>query len=301
MGSLHIKGSQFIFEDTEGERVLLDCACPLENKSQVSMHRREGQTYPIIPEILIDLLKKQQEEDNDLALPFVVLDVLLTTRLIRSAKPVKLLEYGSGHGELSVHLAQLLGIFHEKSALVCAYDTIELDWMERISHIEKLPVLSFLAADYGNSGLRENSFDIIVLNGLTNFPQPYDVLKDVVSLAKTDGMIFCYSHDTPLLESVFKLFFESREEYAFTPSQKIMAAEASQCSWREADAPNLAAEARKDLARAAELDGSCGHGECVEMLERLQKDVRAAVEQGETELKIQLLAEKERLLSSFIQ
>lgn len=220
MSSFTIKGSRFIFKDSERERVLLDCTDRLPERDD-----------PTIREVLLDLIRKQQKEAADLAGPFGVLDALLTAHLIRSAKPVKLLEYGSGQGELSVHLARLLGTFHEESTLVCAYDTIELEWMERISHVEHLPRLNFLACDFGNSGLQTNSFDIVVLNGLTDFPQPYDVLKDAVSLAKTDGTLFCYSHDTPLLESVFKLFFETRDEYELTPSRKIMVAEAAQCSW----------------------------------------------------------------------
>lgn len=302
MSSLSIKGRRFVFEDAEGERVLLDCSDFRSNKSRISMHRLQGQTHPVIPEILWGLIQKQQAEADELALPLGVLDILLVARLIRSSGPVRLLEYGSGQGALSVHLAQLLGMFHEKSSLVCVYDTIELEWMERISHVEHVPALSFLACDFGHSGLQKQSFDIVVLNGLTDFPQPYDVVKDAVSLVKTDGILFCYSHGTPLLESVFKLFFENRDEYEIAPSRKVMAAEASQCSWQETDVPDLAVTVENDLARAAELlaDDLCGHESRVQMLERLQEDLRSAVEQGETTLKIQLLAAKEQLLNSLI-
>ena len=303
MGTLSIEGSQIIFEDMGNKRVLLDCSDPLANKSRISMHRLQGQTHPIIPEILRGLIQEQEEEIGiELALPFGVLDILLVSRLIRSSKPIRLLEYGSGQGELSAQLAQLLGMFHDRSSLVCAYDTIDLEWMERISHIEKLPAISFLACDFGNTGLQKESFDVVVLNGLAGFPRPYDVLKDAVSLVKPDGTVLCYSHDTPLLESTFKLFFENREEYEIIPSYRVLAAEAAQCSWREADVPDLTVKAQKDLARAAEIseDGLYRHEDCLQILELLQKDIRAAVEQGETELKIQLLEEKERLLNCLI-
>lgn len=302
MANLIINEYKFIFEDTAGKKVLLDCTDLLANKSRVPMHRLPGQAYLIIPKLLVKLIEKQQTEADALALPFGVLDILLVARLIRSSRPVRLLEYGSGQGELSVHLAQLLGIFHEKSSLVCAYDTIELEWMERISHVKHLPRLSFLACDFGNSGLQKNSFDIVVLNGLANFPQPCDALKEAVSLAKADGSLLCYSHDTPLLESGFKLFFETRDEYEFTPSHKVLAAEAAQCSWREPGTPDLLVTVREDLAKAMEMpaDGSCKHEEYMQMLEKLQRGIHIAVKQEETALKIQLLAEKERLLNGFI-
>lgn len=304
MGNLSAEESRFVFEDAGGKRILLDCSDPLANKSRISMNRLQGQTHPIIMDVLWGLIQEQVKENGIvLAMPFGVLDILLVSRLIRSSKPIRLLEYGSGQGELSAQLAQLLGMFHEKSSLVCAYDTIDLEWMERISHIEKPPVISFLACDFGNSGLQENSFDIVVLNGLADFPQPYDVLKDAVSLVKPDGTVFCHSYNTPLLESTFKLFFEKREEYEIIPSYKIMVAEAAQCSWREANVPDLTVKAQKDLARAAEIstNSSYRHEDCVQMLETLQKDIHAAVEQGEPALKIQLLAEKERLLNRLIQ
>ena len=302
MSSLSIARDRFVFQDAGSERLLLDCNDFLANKSRVSMDRLPGQTHPVIPEILLNLFQKQRKETEELTLPFGMLDVLLVARLIRSAKPVKLLEYGSGQGELSVHLAQLLGIFHDKSSLVCVCDAIDLEWMSRISQVEPVPALSFLACDFGNSGLQRQSFDIVVLNGLTQFPQPPDVLKDAVSLVKPDGAIFCYSHDTPLLESAFQQFFKTWEEYELTPSQKVMTAEASQCSWQEESVPNLAAAAQKDLDRAAEIleADPFRREDCVKVLEQLQKDIRDAVELGEPLLKIQLLAVKERLLDALV-
>ena len=298
MSSLSINGAGCVFMDAEGERTLLDCTNFLANKSRVSMHRLPGQPHPIIPEILWGLIQKLRTEADELTIPFGVLDSLLTARLIRSSKPVRLLEYGSGQGALSAHLAQLLGTFHEKSSLVCAYDTIELEWMDRISHVEHPPALSFLACDFGHSGLQEQSFDIVVLNGLADFPQPYDVVKEATSLVKADGLLLCYIQDTPLLESTFKLFFEDREEYEFSPSCKVMSSGASQCSWRETDVPDLAVTVEDDFAKAAELSADSGHEACARMLDQLQEDLRAAVEQGEAALKIQLLAVKEQLLEN---
>ena len=127
MVSLNLNNGCFAFTGLEGTVVLLDSEKPLENKSRVSMHRLADQKHPIISDILLKLIQRQQEEEADLAVPFGLLDALLTVRLIRSSKPVRVLEYGSGQGELSAHLAELLGTFHEESMLVCAHDTIGVD------------------------------------------------------------------------------------------------------------------------------------------------------------------------------
>ena len=210
MVSLNLNNGSVAFTGLEGTVVLLDSEKPLENKSRVPMRRLADQKHPIISDILLKLIQRQQEEEADLAVPFGLLDALLTVRLIRSSKPVWVLEYGSGQGELSAHLAELLGTFHEESMLVCAHDTIELEWMERISHVEHLPKLSFLAGDFGALGLQSNSFHMVVLNGRTDFQNPYEVVADALRLVRKDGVIFCYTDDCPLLESVFKLFFELR-------------------------------------------------------------------------------------------
>ena len=299
MASLNLLGSQFSFENSDGETVLLDCRELLANKSRVSMHRGPGEEYPIIPEILIRLLKREQEKKSGFVLPFGLIDTLLTVCLIRSPKPVRVLEYGSGQGELSAHLAELLGAFHEESTLVCAYDAIEPAWMERISQVEKLPKLSFLAGDFGELGLRAESFDYIVINGLAEFAAPYEAIADAVRLAKDNGNLICYASGAPLLESTFKLFFEKREEYPISPQVNVMAAKRQDCSWSEKEPVNFSEQAERDLAEAKALNLSAvKRKEVIKLIGRLQKDLQKATRVGETELKIRLLDEKEAWIDS---
>lgn len=297
MASLNVRGPRFSYEGPEGETVLLDCSKLLSNKSRISMHRLPGQNHPIIPEILLRLIQKQQGEENQFTLPFGLIDVLLTSRLIRSAEPVNLLEYGSGQGELSAHLAELLGVFHEESSLVCAYDTIEPAWMERISHVEHLPKLSFLAGDFGRLGLETGSFDVVVINGLADFALPYKVISDAVRLVKGGGTLICYANGAPLLESTFKLFFEACEEYPITPFVNVMLAGKRDCCWRERESADYSAQAERGFAEVKALNLSAAkRKELIKLIVRLQKDLQEAARVGETELKIRLLDEKEALI-----
>ena len=84
MASLNVRGPRFSFEGPEGETLLLDCDNYLSNKSRVSMHRMPEQNFPTIPEILMGLIQRQQNEEEPFALPFGLMDVLLASRLIRS-------------------------------------------------------------------------------------------------------------------------------------------------------------------------------------------------------------------------
>ncbi len=293
MVSLNVNNGCFSFTGLEGTVVLLDSKKPLTNKSRVSMQRLADQNHPIISEVLLGLIQRQQKETAALAVPFGLMDTLLTARLIRASKPVRVLEYGSGQGELSVHLAELLGTFHRESALVCAYDTIELEWMERISHVEHLPKLSFLAGDFGALGLQSNSFHIVVLNGQTNFPNPYEVVADALRLARKDGMILCYTNDCPLLESVFKLFFEQREEFVLQPSQKVLRADAKNVCWQTEEPLRIDVN---ETGRLVKKSIRSGRKAALSALEVLENNVDAAARMGETDKKIQLLKQKEKLL-----
>ena len=293
MVSLNLNNGSVAFTGLEGTVVLLDSEKPLENKSRVSMHRLADQKHPIISDILLKLIQRQQEEEADLAVPFGLLDALLTVRLIRSSKPVRVLEYGSGQGELSAHLAELLGTFHEESLLVCAHDTIELEWMERISHVEHLPKLSFLAGDFGALGLQSNSFHMVVLNGRTDFQNPYEVVADALRLVRKDGVIFCYTDDCPLLESVFKLFFELREEFVLQPSQKILLADVENVCWQAVEPPHIDVNETGKLVKKSIRSGRKA---ALSAMEVLKNNVDAVARMGEADKKIQLLEQKEKLL-----
>lgn len=293
MVSLNLNNGSVAFTGLEGTVVLLDSEKPLENKSRVSMRRLADQKHPIISDILLKLIQRQQEEEADLAVPFGLLDALLTVRLIRSSKPVRVLEYGSGQGELSAHLAELLGTFHEESMLVCAHDTIELEWMERISHVEHLPKLSFLAGDFGALGLQSNSFHMVVLNGRTDFQNPYEVVADALRLVRKDGVIFCYTDDCPLLESVFKLFFELREEFVLQPSQKILLADVENVCWQAVEPPHIDVNETGKLVKKSIRSGRKA---ALSAMEVLKSNVDAVARMGEADKKIQLLEQKEKLL-----
>ena len=227
MGNLFYNDSRFVYEDQGGEsRILLDCGCYLANKSRVPMHRLPGMEYLTIPDLLLGLLEKEKGHGEDLEFSAALLDILLASRLIKTSSPVNVLEYGSANGSLSFHLAEVLGSFHEDSVLVCAYDTIEPEWMERMAQIQHLPKLSYFAGDFGQLKLSEKYFDIVVINGMVNYLQPEEVINDALRLVTKDGILICYSEEAALLESTFKLYFEQREEYEITPYRKVFLAKA---------------------------------------------------------------------------
>ena len=292
MGSLYYNNSKFIYEGQGGEsQILLDCGCYLANKSRVPMHRLPGMEYLTIPDLLLGLLEKEKGHGEDLEFSAALLDILLASRLIKTSSPVNVLEYGSANGSLSFHLAEVLGSFHEDSVLVCAYDTIEPEWMERMAQIQHLPKLSYFAGDFGQLKLSKKYFDIVVINGIVNYLQPEEVINDALRLVTKDGILICYSEEAPLLESTFKLYFEQREEYEITPCRKVLLAKAKDKCWQNASEQNLYSRVQEDLEKAKTLllQKQPSKKELSETSECLKKDIQSAVAAGKTDLKIRLI------------
>lgn len=298
MGNLFYNDSKFIYEGQNGEeKVLLDCGCYLSNKSRVSMHRLPKMNYLTIPDLLLGLLEKEKKSGEGLEFPALLIDILLASRLIRSPHPVKVLEYGSVKGHISLHLAEVLGTFHEESVLVCAYDTVEPEWMERMAQAEHLPKLSFFAGDFGQLKLSNKYFDIVIINGMVNYLWPEEVIVDALQLATEEGVLVCYSKDSPLLESTFKLYFEKCEEYEITPSQKVLFSNAKDRSWQKQFAKSLDDQVQKDLDKAENLLSKdfVSEEELIEMTECLKQDIRSAIAAERNDLKIKLIKCKEHI------
>ena len=299
MGNLFYNDSRFVYEDQGGEsRILLDCGCYLANKSRVPMHRLPGMEYLTIPDLLLGLLEKEKGHGEDLEFSAALLDILLASRLIKTSSPVNVLEYGSANGSLSFHLAEVLGSFHEDSVLVCAYDTIEPEWMERMAQIQHLPKLSYFAGDFGQLKLSEKYFDIVVINGMVNYLQPEEVINDALRLVTKDGILICYSEEAALLESTFKLYFEQREEYEITPCRKVLLAKAKDKCWQNASEQNLYSRVQEDLEKAKTLllQKQPSKKELSETSECLKKDIQSAVAAGKTDLKIRLIECRQEVL-----
>ena len=299
MGSLYYNNSKFIYEGQGGEsQILLDCGCYLANKSRVPMHRLPGMEYLTIPDLLLGLLEKEKGHGEDLEFSAALLDILLASRLIKTSSPVNVLEYGSANGSLSFHLAEVLGSFHEDSVLVCAYDTIEPEWMERMAQIQHLPKLSYFAGDFGQLKLSKKYFDIVVINGIVNYLQPEEVINDALRLVTKDGILICYSEEAPLLESTFKLYFEQREEYEITPCRKVLLAKAKDKCWQNASEQNLYSRVQEDLEKAKILllQKQPSKKELSETSECLKKDIQSAVAAGKTDLKIRLIECRQEVL-----
>lgn len=298
MGKVDFTGSKYIYKDQNTESVLLDCGQFLENKSRIPMHCTQSDKKLTIP-ILIDRMLEKAANSQTIALPIAIIDILLTAQLMKTAQPVRILEYGSVQGQVSRHLAEIIGEFNEKSSLVCFHNTIDLEWMEQMADVKTLPQLSFLAGDFGKIQLQEKYFDIVLVNGLANFTEPYEVLSDVLRMAKDGGVVLCYCDRSPFLKHVFQLIFDHTDVYEVTPYQTVMQASAKDYGWVKDENEEKRKQILATLALADALlaEKTQNRQNVADMVRQLQQSLQTAKEIGRPDLKIKLLERKEKLIS----
>lgn len=298
MGKVDFTGSKYIYKDKNTESVLLDCGQFLENKSRIPMHCIRSDKMLTIPR-LIDRMLEKAAGSQMMALPVAIIDILLTAQLMKTAQPVRILEYGSVQGQVSKHLAEIIGEFHEKSSLVCFHNTIDLEWMEQMADVKTLPQLSFLAGDFGKIQLQEKYFDIVLVNGLADFTEPYEVFADALLMAKDGGVILCYCDNSPFLKHVFQLMFDFIDVYEVTPHQTVMQANAKDYGWVKDENEERQKQIQATLALADALlaDKTQNRQDAADMIRQLQQSLQIAKVIGRPDLKIKLLERKEKLIS----
>lgn len=160
---------------------------------------------------------------------------------------------------------------------------------DAMSDVENL----WLRGDPEGSGRAGDVSRGVVLNGRTDFQEPYAVVADALRLVRKDGVILCYTNDCPLLESVFKLFFELREEFVLQPSQKILLADVENVCWQTGEPAHIDVNKTGKLVKKSIRSGRKA---ALSAIEVLKSNVDAAARMGEAEKKIQLLEQKEKLL-----
>lgn len=293
---LALREARFIYTESDKEKVLLDCSDFLSNKSKIPL-QAEGLN---VLEFLIKLAEKERFCGAELVLPFLLIDILMASLLIRTARPFKVLEYGCDGGKLSYHLAELLGIFCEESSLVCVSDSLDMkwiEWKEKISQADHPPKISYMAGDYSNLPLQKKYFDIILINGISSCKASYKLLTNALQFMTDEGSLIYYADETLPLESTLRLFFKISETYVLSPTWKIFFAKAmDKCFNIDKKDPECHIQSHLHKAQSLLEKKDSEKKEILNMIAVLQQDIQYAITLENTRLKIQLLDIKSDLI-----
>lgn len=311
MGKLQFENDKFLYTDGDSCEVLLDCRNFTGNKSKIPMHSFEPDALTI-PNLIVKCLNQHEalcngEEEVYNGHENLILNLLLIRELIKTQFPLKVLELGCTSGIVSCYLATILGIFDGNNTLCCVSDALGNasgnQWLDRISLVKYPPRLTMEAADYDDTMLEPESFDLVLINGSVRFEEPYRVVQEAERLAKQEGRIVCYACNSPLLENSFRLRFSERNEYTLKPDVCILTAkknsrqeledEPDRDGSRAADA--FFAELLRDLSLPLEA-------ETIRLrIQQCEQLLSEKVYQEDTSLKIRLIDIKEQLIQYLLE
>lgn len=305
MKKIAFENNKFILYNGNEREILLDGFDPMSNKSRLPMHTLSNEDT--ISSLIFSLAQKHTEIGDGTGEvtengPFAahLLDILLTSYLICSSAPFRVVEIGAVNGVRSYHLAVLMGKLNSESSLCCVSDVIgnesENQWLNRISNVEQPPTLSMLVADYENTQLESDHFDIVVINGTIQIDKPYETVREAERLIKRSGILLCHAKNSPLLESSFKLIFSEHQEYEIAPNEKILITRYAGTSWGKKEETNLR---EKKAELACELQQAIASGSLEifrPLVQRIDLYINKAAEIYDIRSKTELLRLKELVL-----
>lgn len=230
MNSFVLRDNRFVYINESDEQILIDFNKYIENYSRVPFHNiNDG---PSLPGYIMDLQnwhKGLDSEEKNWYMYYTLLDVLLTAYHVQSSDPKKILVIGCQDGIMCYHLGVLLGRLHPESLMYCISNTIgnnsESAWLDCISMIEKLPQLAFAATDYYDTNLKDDNFDMVIVNGNVQIDNPDEVMKEGYRVLKNGGQMISFSKEQPLFDSSFRQLFDNIDEYCLDMDGKVLVVE----------------------------------------------------------------------------
>lgn len=225
MNYIKNKNNKFVYVNDEKEKLLLDYTNYILNKTNTPLC--------LIPDFLVELQCKYNSLFLNGCAPLdqedsLLIDILLVAQLIETSHPIKLAEFGATNGQLSYHLASILGKFNKHSTLCSICDCIgnesENIWIDMISLVETSSKVSLIASDYDETSLCTGHFDIVVLNGSVSLGNPDTVTREALRLLKTNGSLICYAWQQPYLANCVRKHFSTIDEYPTSADTTILVA-----------------------------------------------------------------------------
>lgn len=220
MGKVVITSYSYIYKDGNSEQTILNCREYIKNESKIPLisgSEAQLDILKLVRKIKSDTIRLSGGLIEEQFSIDILIDMLAVRVLMKTSTPLRIVQIGSMDGILSYHLASLAGTYNPETSLCCVCNAVGNEsgnyWLDWISQVECPPRLSMLAADYDNTQLESGSFDLVVVNGVEHFENPYNVLQEAGRLVKSNGAVLCHVCRQPLLADCFRMIFEQYEQY----------------------------------------------------------------------------------------
>ncbi len=197
------------------DEIILDPTDLLHNYSRIPGHKMPDDDFDTV----LDLVIKNHARHNEIiqsefapsAEILLIIDSLASDFFMRRSGTLNVAEIGCNNGILSFHIAPLIAAYDPDARYACVCNTLGNEsgneWLDLISQINTPDGLSFHAADFTDTALRDGIFDLTIINGTVRIDDPMGTIKEAVRITNTNGIIICFSDDQVLLDDTFRIMF----------------------------------------------------------------------------------------------
>lgn len=305
MGEIRYEDKRFWYIDEKKKQVLIDLRRCIDNISRVPVID-DGTVWVSMMQIINRLQEIHGAMDADAEntqFDYVLLDFLLARCCMRSALPLHAVEIGGMDGIWSFHMAFMMGQYHPSSLLCSVCNGIGNEsgnqWLDKISLVGEPPRLSMLAADYEDTMLQTDGFDIAAVNGRGVFEHPYPVIKEAERLVKKGGVILCYAKNQPALSEAFQQRFPDCECFETGRNTSILVVEYQGSSGEEFPEASCKEAAEAYLAEAGKLlSGKAEKEQLRACWKQLDHYIDTAIQEQQIDLKVRLIQCQEDVLDA---
>ncbi|MFT9452757.1 class I SAM-dependent methyltransferase, partial [Liquorilactobacillus ghanensis] len=232
MKLFEFKDTRIFFNDFNGQQQLILDYAPLRNHSNNSTNIRNQQGYlentyiPWLAQIFKRVAQWQENGQlNGNGIDYLLTSLLMIQQLISKQRNFHILEIGCDTGALSVLIAEILRHFNSANRLICVSEeqvnTEQDRWLQLMSTSPAADIVSRYIGDFTELPFAENYFDLVIINGTTEFKQTEQVFRQAALVLRNQGILYGIADQRPDIDQVYMEDFKSSVSYALSETATI--------------------------------------------------------------------------------
>ena len=172
----------------------------------------------------VNKIKSISLDEN--CLKIIFLSIL--KKYIEDSKKLNIMEIGCDYGQLSFVLRDFLNALDDNEInLYCLTDEMSMQemnsWSEFVKLLDKTDTISKIIGTYNKMKIFDNSFDVVIINGMTKFIEPEEVIDYASRVVKEDnGIIICISEKQWLLSDFIQIKYNRAIIYDIGDNKQVI-------------------------------------------------------------------------------
>lgn len=238
MNLFEFKDTKVFFNDFNGQQHLVLNYAPLINHSSMPSYVMNQEGY--LANNFFDWLSaiftrvNQWKSEGKLVgdeVTYLVTSLLIVQQLVKKQRNFRILEIGCDKGAFSVLIAEILKHFNLNNRLVCVSEeqvNTEQDiWLQLMSTSSAANIVSRYIGDFTELPFKENYFDLVIINGTTQFLQAERVFQQAALVLRNQGILYGINEQRPDMDVAWSKMLGDSARYLVDEETAVYAKQLS--------------------------------------------------------------------------